>query len=152
MRTPKVALALVLFVLAILAGTMSYTGFLVIGLLAEHLGTGRFMAGLLLGVLFARIPAISNGKLRMIGLLPQPLRRPLMVSLLVFCLLRFLSVGAYVPVAFTGCTTAFFILFPWLKRTVFDRLRSTVFPFAGKPPARSIDDNVIDGEFREMKE
>lgn len=131
---------------------MSYTGFLVIGLLADYLGTGRFVAGLLLGGLFARFPRISNGKLRMAGLLPQPLRRPLMVSMLAFCLLRFLSLGASVPAAFTGFTTAFLILFPWLKRAVFDRLRASVFPFAGKQPSRSLDDNVIDGEFREMKE
>jgi hypothetical protein len=139
-------------VLAALAGTMTYTGYLVIGVLADYLGTGRFMAGLLLGILFARIPRISNGKLRMVGLLPQPVRRPLMVSLLILCALHFVALGDYVPVAFAGFTTAFLLLLPWLKRTVFDRVRSSVFNFAGKPPAHSIDDRVIDGEFREMKE
>lgn len=131
---------------------MTYTGFLVVGVLADYLGTGRFMAGLLLGGLFARIPRINNGKLRLAGLLPQSVRRPLMVILLALCLLHFLSLGAYMPAVFTGFTTAFLILFPWLKRTVFDRLRSSVFKFVGKPPSRSIDDSVIDGEFREKRE
>ncbi|MGF6276347.1 hypothetical protein ABIB38_004760 [Massilia sp. UYP11] len=138
--------------LAVLAGAMTYTGFLVIGVLAEYLGTGRFVAGLLLGGLFARIPWIINGKLRIVGLLPQPVRRPVIVSLLVLCSLHFLSLGAYMPVVFTGFTTAFLILFPWLKRTVFDRMRLSVFRFAGKQPSRSIDDRVIDAEFKEKKE
>lgn len=149
---PKQTIALVLFVLAVLAGAMSYTGFLVIGVLADYLGTGRFLAGLLLGVLFARLPWLSNGKLRIVGLLPGPVRRPVIVSLLVLCSLHFVARGAYVPAAFTGFTTAFLILFPWLKRTVFDRMRSSVFNFAGAHPSRSIDDGVIDGEFREKKE
>lgn len=131
---------------------MTYTGFLVVGVLAEYLGTGRFMAGLLLGGLYARIPWIRAGKLRIVGLLPRPVRRPLTVSLLVLCSLHFLSYGAYVSAVFTGFTTAFLILFPWLKRTVFDRMRSSVFNFAGKQPSRTIDDRVIDAEFREMKE
>lgn len=149
---PKLAIALVLLVLATLAGAMTYTGFLVIGVLADYLGTGRFVAGLLLGVLFARVPSISNGKLRMVGLLPQSVRRPLMISLLVLCSVHFVSLGEFVPTAFTVFTAAFLLLFPWLRRTVFDRMRSSVFNFAGKTPTRSIDDRVIDGEFREMKE
>jgi uncharacterized membrane protein len=139
-------------VLAVLAGVMTYTGFLVVGVLADYLGTGRFLAGLLLGVLFARFPWIRNGKLRIVGLLPGPVRRPVIVSLLVLCASHFLALGAYVPAVFTGCTMAFLILFPVLKRTVFDRMRSSVFNFTGADSSRSIDNGVIDGEFRERKE
>jgi hypothetical protein len=150
---PKLAIAAVLLVLAALAGTMSYTAYLVIGVLAEYLGTGRFMAGLLLGVLLARFPKVSQGKLRVVGLLPKPVRRPLIVGLLALCLLHFLSRADYVPAAFTGCATAFLLTYPWLRRTIFDRIVSSVFPFAGRKPARNTDDGmVIDGEFRERKE
>jgi len=141
-----------LFVLAVLAGTMTYTGFLVIGVLADYLGTGRFVAGLLLGILFARFPAISKGKLRIVGLLPKPVRRPLMVSILALCLLTFVARGDYVPVLFTGFATAFLLAFPWLKRVMFDRISSSVFKFRGQQPPNAADDMVIDGEFREKKE
>jgi hypothetical protein len=150
---PKLTIALVLVVLVALAGTMTYTGFLVIGLLAEHLGTGRFVAGLLLGVLFARFPWISNGRLRVVGLLPKPVRRPFVVSLLAFCLLSFLWREAYVPAAFTGFAAAFLLAFPWLKKAVVERAMSSLFKSPLSPQARSRDDdNVIEGEFKERKE
>jgi hypothetical protein len=142
----------VLLVLAALAGAMTYSGFLVIGVLADYLGTGRFMAGLLLGVLFARYPWISKGKPRIVGLLPKPVRRPLMVGLLAICLLHFLSQGDTVPAGFTGFATVFLLTFPWLRRTMFDRMLSSVFTFGGRKPANSTDDRVIDGEFRERKD
>ncbi|MDN4059815.1 hypothetical protein QPK31_16440 [Massilia sp. YIM B02769] len=140
--------------LAALAGTMTYTGYLVIGELAHHLGTGRVMAGLLLGVLFARFPSISKGRLRLVGLLPQPVRRPLMVSLLALCLLSFLSRGEHVPALFIGLTMAFLLAYPWLRKTVFDRLRSSFSRFTPGRHARQSanDDTVIEGEFRERKE
>ena len=151
LRTPKLTIAVVLLVLAALAGTLTYTGYLVVGVLADYLGTGRFMAGLLLGILFARFPRISEGKLRLVGLLPKPVRRPLIVSILALCLVTFLARGDYVPAAFTGLTTAFLLTFPWLRRAVFDRMLSSVFKFTGKNPRKSSDDMVIDGEFREKK-
>lgn len=149
---PRLTAAAVLILLAALAGTMTYTGFLVIGVLAEYLGTGRFMAGLLLGVLFARFPWVSQGKLRIVGLLPKPVRRPLMVGLLALCLLHFVSRAEPVPVLFTGLTTAFVLTFPWLRRTVFDRITSSFHTFTGRKSPRPIDDTVIDVEFRERKE
>ncbi|MFC5550001.1 hypothetical protein [Massilia aerilata] len=88
---PKLTLALALCVLVALAGTLSYSAYLVVGVLADYLGTGRGMAGLLLGALFARFPWASKGKLRIVGLLPRPVRRPVMASLLALCLLYFLS-------------------------------------------------------------
>lgn len=131
---------------------MTYTGFLVVGVLAEYLGTGRFLAGLLLAALLARFPWVSKGKLRIVGLLPKPARRPLIVCILALCLLHFLSQGEYVPAAATGFATAFLLTFPWLRRTMFDRLRSSVFTSAGQRPFNRSDDSVIEGEFREKKD
>lgn len=131
---------------------MTYTGFLVVGVLAEYLGTSRFLAGLLLGCLFARFPWVRKGKLRVLGLLPKPARRPVMAALLALCLLHFLSRSDYVSAAFTGFTAAFLLTYPWLRRTMFDRMLSPVFKFTGLKPRTSTDDRVIDGEFREKKE
>lgn len=152
LRTPKLTLAVVLVVLAALAGTLTYTGSLVVGVLADYLGTGRVIAGLLLGILFARFPSVRQGKLRTVGLLPKPARRPLIVSLLALCFLHFLSRGDHVAAGFTGFTTAFLLTFPWLRRAVFDRLKSSLFKFAGGKAPTSRDDNVIEGEFRERKD
>jgi hypothetical protein len=139
-------------VLAALASTLTYTGFLVVGVLADHLGTGRVMAGLLLGGLFARFPWISKGKLRIFGLLPKPVRRPLIVSILALCLLTFLARGETMPALFTGFAAAFLLSYPWLRRAIFDRVLSSVFTFTGLNRPKSSDENVIDGEFRERKE
>jgi len=131
---------------------MTYTGFLVVGVLADYIGTGRAMAGLLLGVLFARFPWMSKGKLRIRGVLPKPARRPLMVGLLALCLLHFLAQSEYLPAVFTGFTTAFLLAYPWLRRAMFDRMLSPFSAFAGRNPRKSTDGRVIDGEFREKKE
>lgn len=152
LRTPKLTIAVALLVLAALAITLSYTGFLVIGVLADYLGTGRFMAGLLLAVLFARFPWISKGKLRIVGLLPKPVRRPLILSMLALCLLHFLSRGDDLPALATGFATAFLLAYPWLKRSLFDRIASSVFTYAGRNPPEKTDDKVIEGQFRERKE
>lgn len=150
---PKLTLAVALLVLAALAGTMTYAGFLVIGFLADHLGTSRIVAGLLLGALFARFPRIRQGKLGLVGLLPKPFRRPVMVSLLALCSLDLLSRSEYVPALFTGFTAAFLLAFAWLRRIIFDRMLSSVFKFTGRNPAAgSAGDTVIDGEFREKKD
>ena len=153
MGRPKLAIALALLVLAALASTMTYTGFLVVGVLAEYLGTSRFVAGLLLGVLFARFPKISKGKLRVVGLLPKPVRRPLIVSILVLCCLHFLVRVEYVPALFAGFTTAFLLGYPWVRRAIFDRVLASVFKFTGgRNPFKRADHTVIEGEFREKKD
>ena len=152
MRNPKLAGAVVLLVLAALASTITYTGFLVVGVLAEYLGTGRTIAGLLLGGVFARFPWISKGRFRIAGLLPKPVRRPLIISLLALCAIHFLAHGAYVHAAFPGFAIAFLLTFPWLRRAMFDRMVPSVFQFAGKNPPTSTGDGVIDGEFREIKD
>lgn len=149
---PKLAIGVALFVLAALAGAMTYTGFLVIGVLADYLGTGRFVAGLLLGALFARFPWIRKGKLRIVGLLPTPVRRPLILAILALCLVTFVTRGDDVPAMFTGFATAFLLVYPWLKRMVFERMASSVSAFGGRQRPEAADDMVIDGEFREKKE
>lgn len=151
-RSPKRTLALVLVLLAALASTLSYAGFLVVGVVADHLGTGRGMAGLLLAGLFARFPWIRQRKLRIAGVLPKPARRPLIVSLLAFCLWDFLSRGEALPAAVTGFAGAFALTYPWLRRALVARMRSSVFNFPGKHASNSIDDRVIDGEFREKRD
>lgn len=151
-RAPKLTIAVALLVLAALASTLTYTGFLVVGVLADYLGTGRVMAGLLLGVLFARFPRISKGRLRIVGLLPKAVRRPLIVGLLALCMVHFLSRGEYLPAAFPGFAMAFLLAYPWLRRAIFDRMLSSVFKFAGRTPPQNTDDMVIDGEFREKKD
>jgi peptidoglycan/LPS O-acetylase OafA/YrhL len=149
---PKQTIAVALLVLAALASTMTYTGYLAVGVLADYLGTSRFVAGLLLGVLFARFPKISNGKLRVVGLLPKPARRPLILGILGLCLATFLSRGDYVSAGFTGFAAVFLLAFPWLRRVVFDRIVGSVFKFTGRTPKKRSDDMVIDGEFRERKD
>jgi hypothetical protein len=151
-RMPKLTIAVVVLALAALASTMTYAGFLVVGVLAEYLGTSRFLAGLLLAGLFARFPWIRKGKLRIVGLLPQPVRRPLIVALLAMCEWNFLSRGEYVPTVFIGFATAFLLFYPWLRRVMFDRLVSSIFKSARKTSRSTVDDRVIDGEFREKKE
>lgn len=150
-RKPKLVLAVALIVLAALAGTFTYTGFLVIGVLAGYLDTGRFVAGLLLAILFARFPLISQGRLRIVGLLPKPVRRPLIATLLALTLAHFVWHSELVPAAFIGFSLAFVLTFPWLRRALFDRMLSG-FKFPGSQPREPIDGNVIEGEFREKKE
>ncbi|NNG24721.1 hypothetical protein [Telluria aromaticivorans] len=145
-------IAVALLGLAALASTMTYTGFLVVGVLADYLGTGRVIAGLLLAGLFARFPWISNGKLRIVGLLPKPARRPLIVGILALCLLNFLWRGEYVPAGFTGFALAFLLTYPWLRRAIFNRMVSSVYKFTGQKPSKSTDDTVIEGEFKEKKD
>ena len=150
---PRLTAAVAFLLLAALASTMTYTGFLVVGVLADLLGTGRFTAGLLLGVLFARFPWVRKGKLRVVGLLPKPVRRPLILIILALCLGYFLSSADYVPAFFTGFVTTFVLVYPRLRRAVAGRVVSSFSNFTGKRASKSsTDDMVIDGEFREKKE
>ncbi|GGY62078.1 hypothetical protein [Pseudoduganella albidiflava] len=150
---PRLSLAAALLVLAALAGTMTYTGFLIIGVLADYLGIGRVMTGLLLGVLFARFPAIRNGKLRMAGLLPKPARRPVMVGLLALCLSTLVWRGEYVPALFTGFTTAFLLAYPWIWRAISGRVLAFLPKFmSGQRPSGDTGGTVVDVEMRERKD
>lgn len=153
MRSPRLAIAAVLIVLVALASTMSYTAYLVIGVLAEFLGIGRFTTGLLLAVLFARLPWFSKGKFRTVGLLPAFARRPVVISLLALCCLSFVSRGMYVPALFTGFATAFLLSYPLIRRRITGRMVSSVFGSArGRKSADSSGASVIDVEFTEKKD
>jgi hypothetical protein len=54
-RSPKQTITIALCVLATLASTLTYSSYLVIGMLADYLGTGRGLAGLLLAILLCKI-------------------------------------------------------------------------------------------------
>lgn len=150
---PRLTLAVAILVLAALASTMTYTGYLVVGVLADYLGIGRVMAGLLLGGLFARLPWIRKGKLRTVGLLPKHVRRPTMLLLLAFCLLSFLYQGEKVPALFLGFAATFLLTYPWIRQAILGRMFSSLFksPTDLNHPKRT-DDTVIDVEFREKKD
>lgn len=153
MGKPKLTIAVALLILTALAATMTYTGYLVIGVLAELLNTSRFAAGLLLGCVFARFPWIRNGKPRIVGLLPKPLRLPLMAALLSFCLVHFFMQSDVVAALCIGLTIAFVLGFSWLKKMLFARMSSSVFNFAARRNAPvAVDNTVIEGEFKEMKD
>jgi len=152
MRAPKLTIAVALCILVALASMLTYTTYLVVGVLADYLGTSRGMAGLLLAILFARVPWISQRGPRIVGLMPKSARRPVMLSLIALCCLHFAWGGDYVPAGWAGFATVFLLAYPWLRRAVFDRMLSPVFKFAGRQPRQSKDDNVIDAEFRERKD
>lgn len=153
MRMPKLAVAVLILALVALASSLTYAGFLVVGVVATHLGTGRFMAGLLLGILFARLPVVRNGKLRTVGLLPKNTRQPVMVALLVFCLLSYLYRGAMLPALFLGFAASFLLSYRWLRRSLLRRALASLF---GAPPDQARrngnDQTIIDAEFREKKD
>ena len=153
MRMPKLFVAVGLILLVALAATLTYTGSLVVGVLADYLGTSRFVACLLLGGIFARVPWASNGRVRIVGVLPKSFRRPLMVTLLALCFLRFLTQGDTIPALCTGFTTAFLLTFTWLRKAIFTRMSSRVMNFAASRNTTGVnDDSVIEGEFREKRE
>lgn len=150
---PRLAIAVVLLALVALASTMTYTGYLVVGVLADYLDIGRVMTGLLLGALFARLPWVRQGKLRTVGLLPKRARRPLMVSLLAFCLLSFLYRGEMVPALFVAFAATFIITFPTIRQRIVSRTFAPFFKSRVDPRRpKSTDDTVIDVEFREKKD
>ena len=152
-RTPKLAIAALLLALATLAGIMSYAGYLVVGIVANHVGTDRLMAGLLLGGLFARLPWVREGKLRSIGLLPTRARLPVMVALLAFCLLSYLYRGEFVPMLVLGFATTFLLTYRRLRQMVVSQAMSSLFkPSTDLDHPKSTDNTVIDVEFREKKD
>lgn len=153
MRMPKLAAAVLVLALAALSSTLAYAGYLVVGVVASYLDTGRILAGLLLGVLFARVPWIRNGKLRTIGLLPKNARQPVMVALLAFCLIHFLYRGEVVPTLFLGFAASFLLTYRWIRRTLLRRAMSSLFGSKVDPPrSHTADKTIIDGEFRERKD
>ncbi len=136
---------------------MTYAGYLVVGVVADHLGTGRFLAGLLLGGLFARLPWIREGKLRTVGVLPKRARLPVMIALLAFCLLNFLYRAEIVPMLFLGFAATFLLTYRWIRQAMLSRAFSSLFKLPSEPnhpksSAKTAADTVIDVEFREKKD
>lgn len=132
---------------------MTYAGYLVVGVVADHLGTSRFMASLILGGIFARLPWIREGKLRIIGLLPKRTRLPIMVAILVICLLNFLNRGELVPMLFLGFAATFLLTYPWLRKRILSRAFSSLFKLPiGSDSPKNTEKKVIDVEFREKND
>ncbi|CAN5446593.1 hypothetical protein BH11PSE11_BH11PSE11_30960 [soil metagenome] len=150
---PRLTFAIAFIVFAALAGAMSYSAYLVVGVIADQIGTGRILAGLLLGVLFARLPSIRDGKLRTIGLLPKPARRPVMLALIAVCLVSFFKRGEVVPMLFLGFAATFLVVYGSIRRGLINRVTSALFKQPTEPnrPSKA-DDQVIDVEFREKKD
>jgi len=121
---PRLAAVVVLLALVALSGSISYAGYLVLGVVAEFLGIGRFTTGLLFGALFARLPWVSQGKLRTVGLLPRHARRPVMLALLAWCMASLLDRGEIAPASFAGFAAAFLLAYPWARRKVVNYLRA----------------------------
>lgn len=153
MRMPKLAGAVLLLALVALASSTTYAGYLVVSVVSHYLDVNRFVAGLLLGVVFARLPWIRQGKLRAVGLLPGKARLPVMAALLACCLLHFLYRGEWVPVLFLGFAAGFLLGYRRLRRVLVARAMSS-FLKPGIDPARTPDQDktIIDVEFREKKD
>ena len=156
MRTPRLALAALLLALMALAGTSTYAGYLVIGMIADYLGTGYFVAGLLLGILFFRLPKTRDGKLQTVGLLPKRARLPVVLALLAACLTLHVQQREMVPVVFLGLAVVFLVTFRWMRQTLVKRVKSMVvrpdLTERENTTAKRIDPSVIDVEFREKKD
>ena len=156
MRTPRLALAALLLALVALAGTSTYAGYLVIGMVAEYLGSGHFVAGLLLGILFFRLPKVRDGKLLTVGLLPKRARLPAVLALLAVCLTLHAQQREMVPAVFLGLAAVFLVTFRWMRQAVVKRVKSMVLsPDRNErenTAVKRIDPSVIDVEFREKKD
>lgn len=150
---PRLAITVSLLILIGLVAISAYAGYLVIGMLAEYLGSGRFVAGLLLGLLFLRLPRARDGKLHTVGLLPKKARLPVMAGLLAFCLVSYFQRGEMVPVLFLGLAATFLFTFRWIKQLLANRVLS-IFSRSPAGPAASpaTDQSVIDVEFREKND
>lgn len=150
---PKLALAFFMLALVALASTISYAGYLVVSVISEFLGTGRFAAGLLLGVLFARLPLIRQGKLRTVGLLPGPARLPVTVALLALCLLNYLYRGEMLPALILALVASFLLSYRRMRQALLHRAFSSVFGPAAEPVrASDTDRTVTDVDFREKND
>lgn len=154
MRTPKLAIAAALLMLVALSSTMTYAGYLVVSVVSQYLDIGRVAAGFLLGILFARVPYIRQGKWSTAGLLPKNARLPVMLTLLAGSMLHYvLSQAQLVPALFLCLAAGLLLSFRWLRQKVVQRLFAPLFN-AARGPARPRyrEGNVIDAEFREMKD
>ena len=156
MRAPRLALAALLLALVALAGTSTYAGYLVIDMVADYLGTGHFVAGLLLGIVFFRLPKMRDGKLQTVGLLPKRARLPVVLALLAACLTLHVQQREAVPAIFLALAAVFLLSFRWMRQAVRRRFKSMmVRPDLNENEnmtVKRIDPSVIDVDFREKKD
>lgn len=150
---PKLAIGAILVALVALSSTMTYAGYLVLGVISSYLGISRIVAGLLLGILFARLPRIQEGKLRTVGLLPKKARLPVMLALLAACFLSFLYRGEMVPMLFVGLAATLLVSLRWMRQLFVKRVLGSLFRSPSEPVhSRSTDKTIIDVEFQEKKD
>ena len=158
-RMPRVSLVFGLLLLILIAGCSAYAGILVIGSISRYLDTSRFVAGLLLGLAFLRLPSFKEGKLRTKGLVPKPARLPLMLILLAACLVSYLGRNEVRDAVFIGLAMGILLVTNAIRSLVKSRVASfftehqrsaSAEPAAG--PSRAADPNVIDVDFREPKD
>jgi len=152
MRAPRLAIAVLLLVLAALAGSLSYAGYLVVGVVATYLDIGRFTTGLLLAILFARLPAVREGRLTSIGLLPKPARLPTVLALLALACVAFIRHNEWVPVLFLAFAACFAIAYRHVRQKFIGRTRAFIFGSADSAGRAGRDDGIIDAEFTEKKD
>ena len=152
MRMPRLAIAVVLLALVTLAGISTYAGYLVVGMLADYLGSGRFVAGLLLGALFVRLPHVRDGKLRTIGLLPKKARLPIVLMLLAVCLIQHAVQRNALPVLALGLAASVLLTFRWIRQTLINRVSVFLKPTREPAAPKSVDPTIIDVDFREKKD
>lgn len=150
---PRFAALVLLLALGALSSSISYAGYLVLGVVAEFLGISRFATGLLFGTVFARLPWISQGRLRTVGLLPRNARRPVMLSLLTWCIASLLFRGQIGSAVFPGFAAVFLLAYPSVRQKALDRIRSFL-QSSMRGPARhgASDPGIIDVEVREKKD
>lgn len=150
---PRLAALVLLLALGALSSVISYAGYLVLDVVAEFLGIGRFATGLLLGALFARAPWISQGRVGTVGLLPRNARRPVMLVLLTWCIANLLYRGEIGSAFFPGFAAAFLLAYPRLRQKGLDHIRSFLRGSTRGPARQSASDSgIIDVEVREKKD
>jgi peptidoglycan/LPS O-acetylase OafA/YrhL len=153
MRMPKLSIAALLLALIAISGTMTYAGYLVLDTVSGYLGISRFVTGLLIGILFARLPRMTNGKFHTVGLLPKQARLPIMLALLAVCLFVFLARGDILPALIVGLAAALLLSLRWMRQLFTRRVLEPFFQRPQDPAhARSTDQTIIDVEFREKKD
>ena len=157
-RMPRASLVFVLVALVCVAGCSAYAGILVIESIAHFLGISRFVAGLLLGVLFLRLPSFRGRKLRSKGLLPARVRLPVMLALLAVCLADYGARGEIVRAVFIGLAIGILLAMRAMRALVASRVSTFLTkhqrPTGAAPTsgsAKAVDSDVIDVDFREAK-
>ena len=144
---------LALLLLVALGTVSTYAGYHVIGMVGTLLGIGRFLAALLLVVLFARLPRLRNGKFSTVGLLPKIARSPVMFALLGGSLAHYVFRNDMTPALFIGLAIILLLAYRWMRQTLVQRFRAAFLKVRPDPIRPANDESsVIDVDFREKKD